>query len=405
MGKKDKYYIAFFVLSLVLYIGYQLISPQPVDWSDSYRSDHKIPFGTYILHEEIGLLFPDRQISVNRQPPFEFLRDTNAGDASGWIFINNLINPDPLETQELLGWVYQGNHMFVSASAIGPHLSDSLGFSVSYHTLFSARELNLAEGLSTYPETDLSFNNPELQRNGPWTFNAQRVAYFSSADTLSTTRLGFAGEDRVNFIRVDHGGGAVYVHLFPRAFTNYYMRDPDHAMYSFKALSYLPVANMIWDEYYKAGRTGYTTPMGYILSETPLRRAWYLTLATVVLFMIFRGRREQRAIPVIRKPANSTLQFAETIGSLYLEKGNNKMIAEKKIRFFLEWCRRELGADPAADGESHAELISNRSGVPIEETEELLSLITEANGKPELTAAELLSLNTKIDQFYNKSLR
>ncbi len=405
MDKKDKYYIAFFVLSLALYVGYQLISPQPVDWSDSYRGDHKIPFGTYILHEELGALFPDNQITINRQPPFEFLRTNEAENATGWIYINNFINPDPLETEQLLRWTSKGNHLFISASAIGPGLADSLGFSISYQTLFSALELNLADGLSTFPETNLDFYNPDLRRNKPWTFNAQRIAYFSSADTLNTTRLGFAGEDRVNFIRINYGEGAVFVHLFPRVFTNYYLREHEQATYAFKALSHLPQADVIWDEYYKAGRTRYTTPVGYILSETPLQRAWYLTLAAVILFMIFRGRREQRAIPVIRKPANSTLQFAETIGSLYLEKGSNKMISEKKIRFFLEWCRRELGADPAADGESHAELISNRSGVPIEETEELLNLITEANGKPELTTAELLSLNTKIDQFYKKSLR
>jgi hypothetical protein len=405
MGQKDKYYIAFFVLSLVLYIGYQVFSPQPVDWSDSYRGDHKIPFGTYILHEELGTLFPDQQITVTRQPPFELLSRGDTGRAAGWIYINNAIEPDPLETEKLLGWVADGNNLFISASVIGRALADSLGFSVSYHTLFSARELDLSEGLSTYPETELSFDNPHLQDNGTWTFNAQRIAYFSSADTVNTTRLGLAGDDRVNFIRITHGEGDVFIHLFPRAFTNYYLREPDYAGYAFRALSYLPVGDVIWDEYYKAGRRGYSTPMGYILSETPLRRAWFLTLAAVVLFMIFRGRREQRAIQVLKKPENSTLQFAETIGSLYLEKGNNKMIAEKKIRFFMEWCRRELEVELSEAAESEAGLISDRSGVPTNETGELLMLITEVTGKAELTAAELISLNTKIDQFYKKSLR
>ncbi|WP_340106259.1 DUF4350 domain-containing protein [Rhodohalobacter sp. 8-1] len=407
MSKRDKFFLFLFGLITILYIGYQVTAPEPTDWSDSYSRDDTIPYGTYILNEELSQVFPERDIHELIIPPFEYLRNPgfDKSERRNWIFINNEINPDPLELELLMGAVSRGDDLFISASAPGQALADTLGFDVAYRTALGTSDSLETLLDTTRFDTQLNFENPQLQRDANWEYEERLSAYFTRVDTANTARLGYTDGRRLNFIRIGHGDGNIYIHLFPRAFTNYYVRDFQHANYVFRALSYLPVRNVVWDEYYKAGRSGYTTPMGYVLSQPPLRKAWFLTLTGVVLFMIFKGRRVQRAIPERHPPKNSTLEFARTIGSLYLEKGTHKEIAIKKIRFFTDYCRRNLGINIIEIEDDPAGAIAERSGIPEPEIKEMMDIILNMKKKPEISKQDLQDVTSKIDQFYKKSLR
>ena len=52
-----------------------------------------------------------------------------------------------------------------------------------------------------------------------------------------------------------------------------------------------------------------------------------------------QGKRKQRIIPVITPLKNTSLEFVETIGRLYYQKGTRSGIAHKKIIFFLDFIR------------------------------------------------------------------
>lgn len=80
--------------------------------------------------------------------------------------------------------------------------------------------------------------------------------------------------------------------------------------------------------------------MRYILSEKALKYAWYVLLALLFIFLIFRSRREQRIIPIYKQEENHTVEFAKTISSLYQENGEVKDIISKKIDYFLYKIRK-----------------------------------------------------------------
>ena len=407
MAKRDKLYMIIFGVIAVLYLTFEIAGPEPTDWSESYSRSDKIPYGAYIFGEELTHIFPDQNIHEITISPFEYLRNSrfDTTKSRNWIFINNAVSPDKNELQLLMDAISGGDNLFISTSNPGDALSDTLGFSVGFWSGFGSEVSSLGVPDSLRQATTLSFENPALQQSGGWTFDETGSMYFTSVDSANTVLLGHTGDDRQNFIRMSHGEGQIYMHLFPKAFTNYYIRDVSHATYAFKALSYLPVQDVVWDEYYKAGRSGYTSPMGFVLSQPSLRYAWYLTLAGIFLFMIFKGRRVQRAIPERKPPVNSTLEFARTIGSLYLEKGTHKEIALKKITFFTDYCRRNLGisiADPAHD---LIKEVAERSGVPGSDVSGLMETIRRVQNKPDISTEELKDVTSKIDQFYKNSQR
>lgn len=408
MKNKDRLYLAFFALIVLIYSAFQVFGPQPLNWENSFSGSDTIPYGSFILKQELPSLFPNDRIETMYVPLYEELNKNGLQDEppKNRIFINSSFDPDPVETKLLLQSVSDGDNVFISASAIGDQLADSLGIELGYET-----RINESDSLNGPPAAGddgkgLNLSNSTLSAPEGWVIDMQRITYFSAVDSLKSKKLGyFSGSGRVNFISISKGKGKIFMHLIPHAFTNYYLRDPEFAVYAFKVLSYLPARSTVWDEYYKDGRLQYTTPLGYILSEPPLRKAWYLIMTGIFLFMIFQSRRLQRAVPIRNKPENSTLKFAETIAGLYLEKGTHKDMANKKIRFFRDWCREHLGLLLTRTEQPPAEKVAAQAGVSAEQVHELFALVAETEAASQISKEQLKAVSSKIDQFYKNSER
>jgi hypothetical protein len=121
--------------------------------------------------------------------------------------------------------------------------------------------------------------------------------------------------------------------------------------------------------------------------------------------MIFRAKRKQRIIPEITPPKNSSIEFAKTIGDLYLEKGNHKLIADKKIRFFFDYIRSNLSLDTDIENVQLVTDISNRSGVDRSEIEAVFDIIALTTEQDSITPSQLKTLTDRIDHFYKQTQR
>ena len=134
------------------------------------------------------------------------------------------------------------------------------------------------------------------------------------------------------------GSGEIVLVTTPLLFTNYGMLDGDNAAYLFRLLSHLKGLPVVRTEAYGVGAQVEVSPFRYFLSQRPLRWALYLTMLVLVLFMVFTARRRQRAIPVIREPANRNLEFAELIGTLYYQRRIMLILCAKSLFTLLRAC-------------------------------------------------------------------
>lgn len=399
MRKESTYYIILGVLIFV-YLVVKLVQPKPLDWTESFSSTDKIPYGGYLIHALLPSAFPEDKLSQNLDPLFE-LKDTSDTDRN-WIFMNTEFSLDRWETDILLSQVAQGTDVFIAARTFGNSFGDSLEIKTTMNNLF------LGSGTILDDDTAfVHFTNPQLEHEGGYPYyRSTTETYFSHIDsTLKISRLGTNDEGKTNFLRIQLGEGTLYLHTNPTLFTNYFVREPSSADYALKALSYLPERPTIWDEYYKDVRISGQSAVRYIVSEEYLKWAWFLGLSGIILFMIFRAKRSQRIIPVIEPPKNSSIEFARTIGSLFLEKGNHKLIAEKKIRFFMDYIRSNLSLETTKIDLELKEDISSRSGIDETEIHILFDLIDAVSNKDEITQKELKLLTERIDQFYKLSQR
>lgn len=368
---------------------------KPINWFPSFSATHKIPYGTYVLRKEITTLFPKKKVKEIYQPPYTFLKDTT--NKGTYFFVNNVVNFGEDEFNELLKFVGRGNDVFISTNRVR---IDTLNIKTQRLITTSYQE------------------KPSVRLENP-TFNKKEYVFgreftklaFKEVDTLNTIILGnilirnskdSIIKSEVNFIKIKHKKGFFYLHTFPLAFTNYNMLFKNNNEYVASVLSYLDdEKKILWDSYYKTGKSRITSPMQFVLQSKPLKWAYYVALIGVLFLVIFKAKRKQRAIPVITSLKNQTLAFTQTIANIYYEKSDYKNIIDHKIDFFFDYIRTHYRISTLTINSDFFIKLASRSGNTVEDTEKLFKKIEQIQSKEIKTKEDLIALNTAIEKFKN----
>lgn len=404
MDRRSRIVLIIFGLVLAAITISELVRPRPIDWRPSYTAEAKIPFGCYVLYHELPGLFPGHSVERVGQSLYNVLSQ-RAGEApSNYLLINGSIELDGQETQELLDYVARGSTVFIAASSLGTGLSDSLNLAM-------ASDYGLLEGSASLTLTHEGFDQGEypLARGN---FNT----HFTQVDSARTTVLGHISYRRgnalqgrseelvrrPNLIRTEHGKGYFIISSTPQAYANYYILG-GHADYVAGTLSYLGEREVVyWDDYKKAGRAYIDSPMRFVLGQAPLKWAYYLTLSGLLLFVLFRAKRQQRIIPLMVPPENSSVEFARTVGTLYYQHGDHTDLIQKKTDYFLAELREAYHLDTSTLDERTIGLLAAKAGKGTAQTKALIEYILLLKGKGAHTEAESLELNKKITAFKQK---
>ncbi|WP_233195789.1 DUF4350 domain-containing protein [Aquimarina sp. MAR_2010_214] len=403
MTKSSKIAIIIIIAAIGLLTYLEASEPEPVNWYPSYAKTDKIPLGSFVSYNLIKESFGTKQVQDINQPPYEFLKD-NDSVLGTYFFINGSINFDKNELNTILKWVENGNTLFVSAKTIENRLLDTLNIETG--NLISINEI------STKPLVELV--NTELKAKSPFLYDRDIYnPHFNELDTVNTTILGISQlyndtlkikDPKVNYIQQSFGKGKILLHTFPEAFGNYFMLKDKNYQYTQNLLAYInPNQKILWDNYYKSGKTFYTSPLFLLLNNRYLKWAYYFVLIGVVLFVIFEGKRKQRSIPIIEPLKNQTLSFTKTISGMYFEKGKHKEIATKQNLLFLDYVRNVLRIPTNELNEKTIIDIAARSNNSIEDTKILFKYFEELNKKVKIEKEELIQLYELINVFKSQS--
>ena len=391
--------IPFIIVGLLLlgYVALEVLGPKPMDWSPSYGQGKETPFGSQLLYEGLPDLFPGGEVTTVREAPSKVLKEFEKGRSNYLIFAEDL-DMSQADTRALLDFARRGNSVFVAADMFSGPFADSLG--IENRDAFLSRTDNLFDAA---PKGQ-AMRFPELTGlEGQEYPLLDYVHYNYLPESFASAVLSEDKNGSPIMIRFAWGEGEIFVHTIPLAFTNYYMVDPINHAYISQALSFLPEQPVIWDEYYKPGRVDLKSSVAYVLDNTSLKWAWILTLVTVGLYVIFEGKRRQRIIPLQEPMHNMTLEFTETVSRLYYGHADHKNIAEKKIKFFLEYVRGRWMLSTQDLNNEFEMRLSAKSGVPNQEVRDLVDLIKGVQDVKEIEAQTLLLLNRKIESFYVNS--
>lgn len=375
----------------------------------SLSPGQKIPYGAWYAYENLEYIFPEADIKRTNASPaktnnsytsIQELNDEPAAGKIAQIYMSADIMPDQEETEALLRMVGDGRHLFISGYYISETLLDSLRLSVGHDLTFGDFDSLTVSVNNPVTHDSLSFTYPGVDQSG----------YFTALDTSITTILGKDEHGRANFVQFNYtGGGTLYIHLAPIAFSNFFLLHKNNKAYYENALSYLPKSVQLvkWDEYFRrtgggerngrnnAGKSSLT----WLMSQKGFAAALLVMLLLLLLIFVFESKRKQRIIPIIPPVKNASLDFVKTIGRLYYERRDNKNLANKMTAHFLDQVRSRYNIRTGLMDEEFEKRLAWKSGYDIAMIKDVLYYIRYVQDEHSVSDDQLLTLNMKLEKF------
>ncbi len=381
----------------------------PKKWKPSFSKNSTRAYGSYTVYERMKDLFPESKVAISKKTISEYVLNTYYNDlyaeqqssldvSYAYIFINSSFLPGNEDIEQLTAFINHGNDVFIAAQELGTSFQEKYNINTSY-------EVSLQKDTLTRYFADSTLANGKKYRLRPDDFDV----YFSTFDTTKALVLAKNTDGKPILIKFEtDNGGDLYVCSHPLLFTNYHLlkTSKDGAAVGASVFSHLPQSSrIIWDEYYKVDNLariaeGQSEIMRFIKSEPSLYTAFWMVIITAILYTIFEMKRRQRIIPAIAAPQNSTLAFTETIGRLYFQSQDHKNIAEKKIRYFLEYIRNKYYMRTQELDKEFCDLLAHKSGVETAKINELFTWIMAIRNRDAIKEDDLLALSNRMDDFY-----
>ena len=368
-----------------------------------YGYKDKEPMGGYVAYHYINSLFNFGVTDVINKS-FSKLRYEINYDKSLYIIVARAVFISKDDLESMMNYVSNGNTLFISAEYIDEKLIDTLGAKISFDfsTFFARSEYEMEK-----KDTWISLAQEPAASNQKYgfffvPFNNRVISY----DTSATQELGYNEERSPNFIAIDHGQGKFIFHIAPAAFSNYFLLTGNNKEYIEKAFSYFKpeTSSIYWDNYYRLRRGSDEdfSIFNFFKKHPPLYYAFLLTLAALLIFIAFAGKRRQRFVPEKIPNTNTTVSYTETIGRLYLQKKDNRNIALKMFTYFLEQVRNNYYLNTQSLNNDFSEALSRKSGVPETRVKHLLQLMDDTDRSANISDMRLLELHNLIQEYFKK---
>lgn len=365
---------------------------------ETYAKKDTKPFGGNIAYRQVTAMY-DANVIQEKKRDFRETWENISDTGSLYICLAQKLFLSEEEVTAMMEYVEAGNSLFISASMIDQLLLDEIGCDEAY----SAPELDKL----IMEKDDVSVCNAAdtVKKYSYYYYPFQNN--FTGLDSATTRVLGYNTGQKPNFIVYFHGKGKLYLHCDPRAYSNYFLLKDSNYNYLKNTLAFTPgnPQHVYWDDHYYRLRSRKNTREKFsslteIMKHPPLKVAFLLSLLLLALYILFGGKRLQRIITPIKPNENSTVTFTETIGRLYLQKNDNKNIADKMITYFNEYIRNTYFLNTSHVNDDLIIMLSRKSGVQKDKVETLYRTIMATQASEIVNDYQLLSLQEQIQNFY-----
>ena len=393
-------YLLLFLAALVLLTGCKTTDKTRLpDLRESYNYQDKRPFGAYIAHRQLAEMFRRNSI-FNVNTNFEEGLGNFDDTASIYICFALNLYATGEDINSLLRFVKNGNDAFLSVSNFDKELLDTLGCST-------------VNSISLYNYTGKPYNTTSIKRKDTEVRDSFAYRYFyfpfdqhfKSFNKANTKVLGVNEQGAPDFIVIFTGKGRLFLHCEPRAFSNYFLLQKNNYQYLQKVFgyTYAEPEHIYWNDYYwntSSYSKKHAGSLDVILNNPPLAAAFWLLLILLLAYILFSMKRKQRIIELSKPNENTSVTFTETIGRLYLQKKDNKNIADKMITYFNEYIRNNYFLNTNLVNDDFITTLSRKSGVQRTKVDTLYRAIHHAHEYPDVDDYQLMSLNEQIQDFY-----
>jgi len=403
--------VLLFTIAVFLFFWYlQTNDNTRFKWNESYDIQSVEPFGlkafTTILQES----YPGK-VELTDKPISKVFLNHDSTQKATYLFVGENIFLQSTDASDLLDFAEKGNIVFIASKYISSDI---------VYSLYGQECASWVDAYNEHQDSVVSFTliHPKLRTNNEFKVALLRKQkhfnmnwhFLDSADYFcdsvsSWTKIGYINDGKVNFIRVPHGKGFVYLYTTPQVFTNYCLNEPGAADYMVGLMTHFEGGKIYFDNFSKIpfisnNAVNHQGPLSYILSQEMLRWAWYVVLGTALLFVVIFARRRQRIIPVVEPDVNTSMEFLKVISTLYYDDANHRDAARHRMKYFLLFVRNKFGLSTHTLNKELMQKLSSKSNVSPELVESIFHQYEIIQSYQDITSDRLHTFSSSIDKFY-----
>jgi hypothetical protein len=432
------------ILGLFFWMGQR--GKDAFNWEETYEEKSKEPYGTHVVHEILRGYLPTATLEDLKSKVSESLPSEGTGNTTAnYVFVGDGFFVDTADVDKLMLFVHNGGRAFISTNAMPDFFLRRITNSFC-DTIFKKKKSSKKE----IEEEDISVKNfhsfhrfnslyndtaktnlkhPQLAEKQPFTYNflyknipvKYAWSYFDTIDwenrnnrcnenVASIAPIGNLNGDKINFLKIPYGNGSVFLHTTPLAFSNIHLLDADHARYAEKTFSHLQNGVIYWDTKSRVSRDiindmngnpkfDKESPLKYILAQPSLRWAWFLFLGLVAAYMIFVAKRRQRIIPVLEEKTNTSLQFIQTIGSMYFRQNEQVSVCDMKMKQFQTFVRERYKLLSRTMDDEFVKTLAMKSGISDSDVRSI-TLFEKRIAHNDITENVMIEFHHQLNRFY-----
>lgn len=405
------------VLSLILMMTTGSSAIKDFDARLSLRKRDKIPYGGYVAYENLAYKFPEARITSENSAPGYWTNLSEYQKDQVLIVVSPNFKPNESEWKSIKRFIESGNDVLISATAFSFPVEKDAGMDVMMFAYYDNTAIN---PMSRPDSMQVSISVPVGEKSVDYYYPGHDLStWFFGFDSTTSRILGHDKKGKVNFIGLKAGKGNLFVHLAPIAFSNYFLLHRENMRYYDRVMSLLSPKAMtvVWDEYFIARKNaepdepeppqkGWLSVLMNLKNaegKKSFATAFWILLGILLLFTISEMRRKQRQIPVIKKPANDSLDFVKTIGRLYHDKGDHANLCRKMTAYFLEHVRSRYKMPTQNLNEDFIKELVYKSGVEERLVRDIIGFIETLYTGGTITAQGMAWYHEKLENFYKHS--
>ena len=381
--------------------------------TETYRKDDHNPFGASVLYKMLQQLYPNSTSKVKKESIDKTWRDIY-DTAAVLVNVSRRFYTSDEDVDAIMDMVKAGNDVLLSSALFDDNLMDRVGFSVNnvleYQNLLTDKMDN----------TTVAFDSSAASAWATYRyFYTPFARSFNKRPKDNCRVIGYNDQGNANCFIYFYGKGRLIMHCEPRAFSNYFLLQENNYQYAqllFSVTKKDP-QHLYWNDFYAnirrprsgggsgSGRSSSSSSdnsssLSVIMENPGLRAAFWLILILLLVYVLYSMKRRQRIIEKVKTNENTTVSFTETVGRLYLQKKDNRNIAEKMITYFNEFVRNQYFLNTNQINHEFITTLSRKSGVERDQVESLYRAINNIQSEHEMDDYKLLSLNQQIQNFY-----
>lgn len=370
-------------------------------WEEYYNETRDFPYDISVFYQLLQETENKTEVLTNNFRP----KLKGANDSTNFIQFGSRIELDTQKIRALKNYVARGNNAYLISKVSPSLLFEFLyeDYPYTYYNTYSSKEIEVKiKGQTETFKFDYKYDDEPAAYNWGSFLHSELTS-----DTASQPEaLSYINDTSIVYFKVSFGEGNFYFHTNPIMFTNYQMQREEAFNHAQKIFSNLNPGRIYWDKSFLYRQIDEEAPdrqgasvLKLFFTHPSLKWGWFIFLVATILFIIFRGKREQRIIPIMPVNRNESIEFAKNVGNLYFKSGTHGNIALEMYNIFLHDIRQQYQIDTNRKKEELIAVLNKKSGLELNRIESLFDkfkLRFSEFGKSQ----ELIELYNELEHFY-----